>query len=258
MTHWFFSPHPDDAALSCGGQIATLTAQGEKCVIITIMAGNPPPEFKPTPLVEELWTRWGIGQFADVSIARREEDQAAAAVLGAKIIHLNHPDAVYRSYYKDVSAIFGVPAMPDMLGLFNRLIEDLNNRKMGAIRESDTVHLPLGVGGHVDHLIVGALGVAFKTHKAVYYYEDYPYSRQPEKIEAVIKGRLKDQPLKRVIHPLTDSAVQAKINAVACYPSQISSFWSDPAAMETGLRNDLLAVGGEAEWHLQPPLERKP
>ena len=39
MTHVFVSPHPDDAALSCGGLIATLRAQGEPVALLTIFSG---------------------------------------------------------------------------------------------------------------------------------------------------------------------------------------------------------------------------
>ena len=39
MTHVFVSPHPDDAALSCGGLIARLRDGGEPVTILTIYSG---------------------------------------------------------------------------------------------------------------------------------------------------------------------------------------------------------------------------
>ena len=41
MTHVFISPHPDDAALSCGGLIASLRELGQNVTIITVFSGGP-------------------------------------------------------------------------------------------------------------------------------------------------------------------------------------------------------------------------
>ena len=41
MTHVFVSPHPDDAALSCGGLIAGLRELGQNVTILTVFSGGP-------------------------------------------------------------------------------------------------------------------------------------------------------------------------------------------------------------------------
>ncbi len=41
MTHVFVSPHPDDAALSCGGLIASLRELGQSVTILTVYSGGP-------------------------------------------------------------------------------------------------------------------------------------------------------------------------------------------------------------------------
>jgi LmbE family N-acetylglucosaminyl deacetylase len=41
MTHVFVSPHPDDAALSCGGLIASLRELGQSVTILTVFSGGP-------------------------------------------------------------------------------------------------------------------------------------------------------------------------------------------------------------------------
>jgi LmbE family N-acetylglucosaminyl deacetylase len=41
MTHVFVAPHPDDAALSCGGLIASLRELGQNVAIITVFSGGP-------------------------------------------------------------------------------------------------------------------------------------------------------------------------------------------------------------------------
>lgn len=40
MTHVFVSPHPDDAALSCGGLIASLRELGQNVTILTVFSGS--------------------------------------------------------------------------------------------------------------------------------------------------------------------------------------------------------------------------
>ena len=43
MVHVFVSPHPDDAALSCGGRIASLRDRGELVAIVTVFSGAGAP-----------------------------------------------------------------------------------------------------------------------------------------------------------------------------------------------------------------------
>ena len=41
MTHVFIAPHPDDAALSCGGLIASLRELGQNVTIVSVFSGGP-------------------------------------------------------------------------------------------------------------------------------------------------------------------------------------------------------------------------
>ncbi|MFQ5421191.1 MAG: PIG-L family deacetylase, partial [Anaerolineae bacterium] len=63
----YLSPHLDDAALSCGGQIFTRTSAGESVLVVTVMAGDAPPGLS-SPIVEELHGRW---QLPEGTVARR-------------------------------------------------------------------------------------------------------------------------------------------------------------------------------------------
>lgn len=40
MAHVFVAPHPDDAALSCGGLIASLRELGQNVTILTVFSGS--------------------------------------------------------------------------------------------------------------------------------------------------------------------------------------------------------------------------
>ena len=85
----YISPHLDDAVFSCGGTIWEQICRGEAVEIWTMCAGDPPPGLL-TPFAETLHQRWGTG--FDSLAERRTEDYAAAAVLGASIVHFDIPD----------------------------------------------------------------------------------------------------------------------------------------------------------------------
>jgi len=265
MTHWFLSPHADDAVLSCGGQIAMLTARDERAVIVTVMAGDPDPALTPGLFVEELWARWGLGRDSAVTEARRAEDRAAAAVLGAEVELWPWPEAVYRTdtslLYSDVNAIFGFIRPND-----SALREIMDGQRIHQfsrrVAADDTVHVPLGVGNHVDHQLVRILSrMAFASRPDVYviYYEEYPYSVR--KRDAIAKTLAQfDTPETRytaipVTHPIDNDALDKKIAAIACYQSQIGTFWDNIESMTREVRHYTHQVGGEREQWLVLPEE---
>jgi LmbE family N-acetylglucosaminyl deacetylase len=81
----YLSPHLDDAALSCGGQIAQQTAAGLPVLIVTLMAGDPPA--RPlSPFAQQLHTRWQLHDAPTAVAARRAEDTAACRHLAAEYV----------------------------------------------------------------------------------------------------------------------------------------------------------------------------
>lgn len=92
--HWiYFSPHFDDAVLSCGGLIAHQTRQGHTVEIWTLCGGDL-PRGPYTAFVEELHARWETAENAVV--LRRAEDRLACGRLRAAPRHFPIPDSVYR------------------------------------------------------------------------------------------------------------------------------------------------------------------
>lgn len=246
--HLFLSPHADDAALSCGGQIVQLALDGEQVKILTVMAGDPPPNFKPTAFTRELAARWKIGDRPVA--ARREEDQAAAQSLGAVLEFGDYPDAVYRvnpqtgeALYSDEASIFGQVQANDPLLPVSQIA-------LPTLAPDVVVHAPLAAGHHVDHIIVRDLAACLAVHypeNKFYFYEDYPYvSQDKQAIRAALHQF--NQPMMRVTRRLSSRTLEAKIAAVACYQSQISSFWDSPETMTAQL--SAAAQDGEGEWRL--------
>lgn len=146
------SPHLDDAVLSCGVRMQRVRATGGRVTVINIFtAGNN-------------------------AAARRAEEQAALAVLGAEAVFLDEWDAPERDpRYQDVAEIF----TGDLAPVPPAFIVHIAERLRGLFADADEVLLPLAAGFHIDHCIAHAAG----RHLAVAlpqlpqsYYEDRPYS----------------------------------------------------------------------------------
>jgi LmbE family N-acetylglucosaminyl deacetylase len=260
MAHFYLSPHPDDAALSCGAHIATLTRNGDLAAIVTLLAGDPPAEFISLPLSElvaENWTRWGLGSGALATAGRRAEDEAAARVLGAEIYFGAFPDALYRvsegrALYTELLSLYQPPHPADPL--WGAVVRERAPEVVTwlGMKPGDILHIPLGVGNHVDHQLVRHLGqeIAIQANQFdLRYYEEYPYSVQAEDavMRALTLTGIADHATP-IIYPVSGWAIETKIEAVGCYRSQLSSFSSDFDRTSAAIRAYCTQVGGEREW----------
>jgi LmbE family N-acetylglucosaminyl deacetylase len=244
--HIFLSPHFDDAVFSCGGTIHQLVTAGENAHIITVMAGEPLRRDLDTPILRDLHERWDAGQ--NPVRVRREEDNAAVRALGTMVTHLEIPDCVYRTadgmaLYPTEEALWGYVHPDDDAVNHLRSLTDMISGKGNTYQSGrkTTIYAPLAVGDHVDHLIVRDWAQAVaksNAHIRLRFYTDYPYMRDVKKIDAALQGIA--QPLLAEDVTLKAADVQARIEAMACYESQISTFWQDRAAMASDVRNSLL------------------
>ena len=90
------SPHLDDAAFSAGGVLAGLAAAGWDVALVTVFTATVP---EPTGFALACQTDKGFGPEVDYMALRRDEDHAAAAVLGlGEVVHLPLPEAPHRGY----------------------------------------------------------------------------------------------------------------------------------------------------------------
>ncbi len=237
--HLFLSPHLDDAVLSCGGQIHSLCAAGHSVVVYTVMAGKPQGPLPESPILSDLHARWGTA--GNPVAERRGEDIKALRRLGAVARHGALLDCVYRvrytesgepqALYPSEQSLWGEP-VPDDPAL--ALLEALPL----LYPQADAVHVPLGAGGHVDHRLVRDWGrrlARANPELAVYFYEEYPYSRHPDAVQRAL--RIFDGvSLMPTVIVLDEAALHAKIEAIACYESQISTFWPDIETMAKEVR----------------------
>ena len=154
----------------------------------------------------------GLGPDVDYMALRREEDCAAASVLGIEPRHVPLPEAPHRGYHS-AAALFG-PILPgDDVGprvaeVVEALLADL---------APDLVLAPQAIGAHVDHVqLVRALdGLSVPA----LWWHDFPYTvRQPNPPQP-FPARFADLPLQTIT--LDAAAVAAKSAACAAYASQL-------------------------------------
>lgn len=239
----YLSPHLDDIALSCGGQVYMQSAAGKAILIVTVMAGDPPEQVK-SDFIEALHDRWQLQ--ADVVAMRRAEDAEACRILGADHLYWDIPDCIYRSHvqtdellYSSNDDIFG-----DIHSSETELIDAISKRVQSLPAHKRLV-LPLGVGNHVDHQIT-RLAAEGHDYGELVYYEEYPYVVLPDALESVTgKENSRWQP---TIISLSEAALEAKVKAIAAYESQLSTFFRDRDDMADAVRQYNHSVGGERLW----------
>lgn len=240
----YLSPHLDDAIYSCGAQIFQHTSKGKSVMIITIMAGDPDPG-NLSRYARSLHERWNLRENAPED--RRNEDVAACSSVGADTIHWAYLDCIYRqdsitgiSFYQSDDALFG-PIDASEYGLIKSIASRISN-----LPAQSLVFAPLSAGNHVDHQIARQAASLVIDPSRIRYYEEYPYV-----IEAPdsIMGYESDFNWRSDIVTISQEALTAKIKAMLCYRSQISTFFEDDADLKTQVTKYVESVGGERIWY---------
>jgi len=261
--HWIYlSPHFDDAVFSCGGLIWEQAAQGHSVEIWTVCAG-PAPAGPLSAFAEEHHARWETG--AKAVARRRLEDQQACKRVGAKFLRLSVPDCIYRRAGEDYlstpasqtapgSGDFLYTSQADLFGpihpLEAGLVDQLGERLRRSIPVGAQVVCPLAIGGHVDHRLTRAAAEA--AQKALLYYLDFPYVfQESEEIE-----NLRESGWQSSLFPVSHTGFEAWYAGIAAHQSQISTFWSDLAAMRKELSEYLELNEGVLLWEMPTGDER--
>ena len=236
--HVYISPHLDDVVLSCGGRIWQLADGGARVLVVTMFAGSPTPDAPLSPFAQSLHQRWG--HLADAALRRQDEDLAALAVLGAEPVHWPYTDCIYRQLpdgrfaYDSEESLWGA-VHPLEAGLIAELASRLAALPLAP---GGTMVGPLGIGHHVDHQL--ARRALASTRHPFTCYEDFPYAANLEAAQALVgDARCAVEMVK-----LSERALEAKIAAIACYRSQISTFWTDSTEMAVKVRAFATQVGG--------------
>jgi LmbE family N-acetylglucosaminyl deacetylase len=235
----FLSPHLDDAVLSAGGLIREQTQAGIPVEIWTLMCGFP-EEGVLSNFASALHMLWGFSTVEEVVQGRRTEDEQAATLLGARSLHFDFLDAIYRRdakgewlYPENIS----LDPQPSDSDLPASMAESISVRLL----PDDVVVCPLGIGRHVDHVLVRAAGDLLGH--ALWYYADIPYLfNHPEHLAPATNG------MSSVNHPVSDESLKAWTNAVQVYRSQLSTVFADPDEIPRLFREYCHQNGGITLW----------
>lgn len=239
----YLSPHLDDVVLSCGGQIYQLTQAGGSALIVSIMAGDA-PSIGLSAFAQGLHQRWRLTR--DATAERRREDEAASEIVGADCYHMDLLDCIYRrdpvsglALYSSEESLFG-----DLQPAEQHLAVTLAN-ELANLPNSDCVLAPLTVGRHVDHQLTRLAAEIWTGDKGLAYYEEFPYVLSDNTLPAEMAHSSQWQ---SSVIGLSTEALAARIEAIACYQSQLSTFFRDQEDLTRTVTHYVHEVGGERLW----------
>lgn len=249
----FLSPHLDDAILSCGGVMHRLSEQGERVIILTVMAGEPQDTEVDSPVLRSIRSQWNDGE--NVFAARRTEDAQAAQQLGAQVYHLAFAECAFRgatcgtgeriALYPQYDSPFGEINEADdaRIGLLQTLLP---------FEGITAIYAPLCVDDHVDHRLVRDWGLVLTgSHDApaLRFYEEFPHSRSKAALQRVQNFYHRQLPalvMEQAVIALSEDDVAAKLRAMRCYHSHLQVLWNDAAEMDNISREYMRVVGNGA------------
>ncbi len=224
------SPHLDDAAFSCGGTMAQLADAGWRSVMATAFTATVLPV---TGFALACQLDKGLGAEVDYMALRREEDRAAAVILGvADLRWLGLPEAPHRGY-ASAKALFGAIREDD--AIWHPLADGI--RALVEELQPDLVLAPQGLGNHVDHRqMIRAVQQAAPQHLA--FYRDTPYALRDT--DAVPDHM---QPGLHECAPGIAAGLERKIAASCAYCSQIGFQFGGPDRLAAALREFAVREG---------------
>ncbi len=221
MRYIYFSPHLDDAVLSAGGLIYDQAQAGHSVEIWTFMCGYPDGTDL-TNFAKHLHTLWGTTSAEETIRVRRAEDRRAAATVGAKAVHFDFLDCIYRRgrngefLYND-AIISPNPAEAD-------LPAQIAQTMVAWLKPDDFVIAQLAIGGHVDHIIVRSAVELLK--RSTTWIADIPYLMNYPDDLAPKTARMKDS-----VQPVSEAGLKVWQEAIEVYASQFSTLFDSPEIM---------------------------
>jgi LmbE family N-acetylglucosaminyl deacetylase len=234
----YISPHLDDAVLSAGGFIYEQTRAGIPVEIWTVVCGIP-LSGELTPFAQLMHQQWGTGSAEETVNLRRAEDKKAADIVGAKTVYFDVPDCIYRR---------GPDGEPLYMGIFVEpheaeadLPDQIAETIAPLLQPDDQVICQLGVGGHVDHILVRQAVERLK--RPLWYAADVPYVfKHPDELAPLVAG------MRETLYPISEAGLRAWIEAVLAHESQLSSLFDSPEHMQESVRSYLSERGGLSLW----------
>lgn len=182
----FLSPHLDDAVLSCGHTIHSLTKKNKKSLVVTVFAASQTDFENFSSDSQAFLKKSGNQSFSQLFTQRKKEDNQALKILGAQSLHLANIDAGFRfskskeSIYPSNRHVFGGKIHPKEQVFIRKLYQTFDSILTQHAHSKTQIFLPLAIGNHVDHHII----FNYFTHLSHQYvfWEDVPYRNHPQQL----------------------------------------------------------------------------
>lgn len=227
---WLLSPHCDDIAYSLAGRLLSGAERGPGVRLLTIFSQSRFAPYAPT-----------LNTQAQISSWRQAEEARFCAALHLAHECLDLAEAPLRGY-PDVDSLFIVDGViPDDPALEH--LEQQLRQRLAQARPA-RVYAPLGVGGHIDHLITRrAAQRVFADICPLLLYEDLPYAGELSAGALARQLARTARGLRPLLTPLADWLPE-KLRLLAGYASQVAE--KDLASVATHAH----LIGGERVWTL--------
>lgn len=233
----FISPHLDDAVLSCGGLLTYLSLKTKVRVVTVFTQASSDPC---TLSAKAYLGQCGFKDARRIFEERKKEDRKALGKLGIEAIHLDFKDALWRK--KDNMGWFrqriarSVPEFGHVYPTYRfhvisgrvsgwdaELLENIKKELISLFlsQKRSVVFCPLGLGNHVDHVIVR--DIAFGIFDRVILWSDFPYNLESKekKSSFVEKNNFKTFLWKSFLHKKIKLIYSYGTQAKAMFPEGV-------------------------------------
>ncbi|TKC87279.1 PIG-L family deacetylase [Trinickia terrae] len=223
----YLSPHRDDIAYSLAGRVLSARGPRGAGIAVTVFTRS---DFAP-------YARAGLTA-DEITQLRALEEARACRALNLETMALPFAEAPLRGYGSDALFVDEAAALRDPI------VDTLAERfaALHAQLKPCAVYAPLGIGGHVDHLVTRAAAqIAFGPHCPLPLYEDLPYAGELD--EAGYRSALQCCTGERR-GELTAAGgwLADKLGVLSFYASQVARKDLDAVISHTN------RIGGERVW----------
>jgi LmbE family N-acetylglucosaminyl deacetylase len=224
------SPHLDDAALSCGALMMHAVQRTSVTVVTLFTEGGERPY---TLSGRRYLHQMGARSAQVLYQQRRTEDHAAWEPFGIRCVHAGLTDALFRRRVVPGTVPLRARMLPELAHVYPtyrmhviaghiaaadagtlRDVCDVIQRLVGA--GTGVLLAPLGVGGHVDHVLVRS--AAEGSGSPVVYYSDVPYNRRHPVHDAFIRRN-------GLVETRWSDLTEAKAKLVRAYGTQVQALF---------------------------------
>ena len=183
--------------------------------------------------LDHLHTQWGFSSAKEVVEKRWAEDVNAAAIVGAKAVHFDFLDCIYRrgqnGEWLYTESVFDPPLESEA-----DLPVEIAKETASRLQPNDVLVCQLAIGNHIDHVTVRKAAELLK--RPLIYDADIPYLlNYPDELGPKTAG------MKEKAYSISEAGLKSWQEAIAAYKSQMAVLFESPELM----REKILAYWSE-------------